>query len=211
MTMRFFIQVVALTVSGLGLLPGSLRADEGTNTPPPPLQVSLEREPVAYTDPYYRAYVTVGTNKFSFLIPTGFRFQTDAGSGKVAFCNRDGSISLSFAIHASQSEVEGELSADYYRELVAGDHPLAKINAEFARSAAGRKGPGYDVQWKVSDDLYQGKRIVFIPSAVGVLEFTASGSLANATKVQSDLDFVLTTFAASKDGKLKVTHLGNVN
>ena len=56
-------------------------------------------------------------------------------------------------------------------------------------------------------DLVQSERVIFVPTAAGVLEFTATTTRANFTQLQAGLDFILGTFALSTNGKLEVVHL----
>jgi len=208
--MRSIILGMVMVSGAFGLFSAS-GPGEGLERPLPPLQVSLEREPINRIEPFYRAYVTSGTNKFTFLIPRGFQFQANQTAGSVCFRSRDGATSISFGIAESLTQGNAELSLPVYREVVVARHPTARILQEAARSANGCSGPAFDIQWRVSENLHEWKRLVFVPSSAGVLEFTAMGSLTNAAKVQSDLDLVLTTFTASKDGKLQVNHLSDMN
>jgi hypothetical protein len=47
-----------------------------------PMGIAVQKEPVDTLDPIYRAFVTVGTNKFTFIIPQSYRSGGDPEHGR---------------------------------------------------------------------------------------------------------------------------------
>jgi hypothetical protein len=174
-----------------------------------PLQVSFQPESTEYIEPFYRAYVTAGTVKFSFIVPQGFRLQGDPASGRFILSNADGDCSLSFAILGPMPADGSGLNTDLYRTLVLRQRTNAIIQREFSSHAAGKSGPAFDLQWKAAAEITQCKRSVFIPSSAGVLEFTATAGSTSFSKAQGSLGTILGTFCYSMDGKLKVKHMSD--
>jgi hypothetical protein len=174
-----------------------------------PLEVTIDREPVDYSDPFYRANISTGTIKCSLLVPQGFRLKGDPSLGKLILSNLGGDSSVSFGLLGPLPEGSSELSAEYYRAVVAKQYPNAKILKEFTKLVSGRMGPGFDIQWKATEELYQNKRIVFIPSGAGVLEFTVTGGNRDFSVAQGNLDSVMGSFCYCTSGKLKIRYLSN--
>lgn len=199
-----FRQSIAIILCASLLPAGAALAGEA-RTEVIPLQATLQKEPVQFTVPVYRAYASAGNDRFAFLVPKGFWLQGDPALGKLTLVNTEGNSTITFAI-ADPRPVE-TITADFYRELVLKENPTGKIVQELTSGAAGRSGPAFDVQWKAGGDLVQIRRVIFIPTSAGVLEFTATTTHANFPTLQTGLDLILTTFLYSTNGKLEVPHL----
>src|SRR6267378_620408 len=173
----------------------------GDSYAPPPMQVLVRTELPNVQPPFHRAFVTSGTNKFAFLIPDGLQVHNDPLHGRINLSNVEGNRYIGFAILDPTPSEGRELSADAYREVVLNSFPNAKILEENSRVAAGRSGPAFDIQWK-SAGIVQHTRVVFVATAAGVLEFTATTSPDKLSELDTDLNLVLVTFCFSTNGKL---------
>lgn len=198
--------VIAIGLGSLGLFTGAAQAQEQPE--PPRFKATVEKEPIQRIEPYYRAYVASGDNKFSFLVPPGFRVET-AERGKVTLVNRQGNCTITFALLGPLPEGGSPLSADVYRNSLTNAHPTAKILREYAGSAGGASGPAFDLQWKVLDEFTMNHRAVYVPSTPGVLEFTLTAGRNDFTNQQAAFDLVLATFCYGTNGKLEVIHLSD--
>jgi len=175
----------------------------GDSYVPPPMQVLVRTELPNVQPPFHRAFVTSETNKFAFLIPDGLQVHNDPLHGRINLSNVEGNRNISFAILDPAPSEGRELSADAYRELVLDSFSNAKILEENSRVAAGRSGPAFDIQW-TSAGIVQHTRVVFVATAAGVLEFTATTSPDKLSELDTDLNLVLVTFCFSTNGKLEV-------
>lgn len=175
----------------------------GDSYAPPPMQVLVRTELPNVQPPFHRAFVTSETNKFAFLIPDGLQVHNDPLRGRINLSNVEGNRYISFTILDPTPSEGKELSADVYREVVLKSYSNAKILEENSRVAAGRSGPAFDIQW-TSAGLVQRTRVVFVATAAGVLEFTASTSPDKFSELDTDFSLFLGTFCLSTNGKLDV-------
>ena len=81
-------------------------------------------------------------------------------------------------------------------------HPGAKISDEFSLSAANASGPAFDAQWEGISGTTQSGRVAFIPSPVGILEFSLLSKPDKFTQGKYFLNFLLLTFRSNEGGSL---------
>ena len=200
MQVHKFLQLITATFLQLGLMTGTARAD----IPLPEaqtFQVTARREDVQRATPPLRVFVTVGTNKFTFVTPDGFQVRDDPAQQRVIMVNADQTCTITFRINGAMPEGKSELDAKTCRDWVSNQHPDAQVLDEFSGNAGGRSGPGFNLQWNGSGRTARSAKVAFIPSAAGILEFSAVGSSA----VQNGFNTVILTFQASDaDGKLDI-------
>ncbi len=175
------------------------------NYTPPPLGVVVQKEDLHFAEDFYRALVTVGTNKFAFFLPEGFRLNNNPADGSIKLINREGNCKITFSILGPVPET-GELNPETYRALLLEQHPDAKILTEFSRGVAGQGGPAFDLEWKGPSSITQSARVLFVASPMGVLEFMAVSTPNNQALMQNSFGRVTGSFWISRDGKFEVLH-----
>lgn len=167
-------------------------------------KLKLERLPLRCTPPLYRAYVTSETCKFTFLIPGGFRIKGDSET-KIKLSNLEGNCQITFSILDSAPCDAQPLSADNYRDLVQARHCKGKIVEQLTPGAAGRDGVGFDMWWETTNKFIQCTRTAFVPSSVGLLEFTATSGPNDFSSLRSELNQIMGTFqAGAPDSKFEI-------
>lgn len=203
--------ILSLTAAVFALVPaGTAKADEleaaGT-----PLRVLLMQEPADFEIPFYDAFVTAGEDKFTFVVPQGFRLKGDPGAGRLLLCNPEGDCALSFTI-VKNGENQGEpMSAEALQAAVLKLHPHAVMLKEFSASTISQCGPGVDIQWKAEGEIYQCERLSLIRTSYGTFIFTACSSRRRFSEAQSDIGLIMATFRASKDGKFRPLQIEGAN
>src|ERR1035438_605296 len=95
------------------------------------------------------AYVTFGTNKFGFVMPAGFRLETQDRQ-KVTLVSADLNCLLTFRMLEPIPGGDGELDPAYYCQLLLSGHPGGKIVDEFSLAAVSRRGPAFDLRWNAA-------------------------------------------------------------
>ncbi len=110
------------------------------------------------------AYVTFGTNKFGFVMPDGFRLETQDHQ-KVTLVSADLNCLLTFRVLEPIPGGDGEPDLAYYRQLLLNRHPGGKIVDEFTLTAVSRRGPAFDLLWKAAGTVPRRERVAFIPLA----------------------------------------------
>jgi hypothetical protein len=155
--------------------------------------------------PAQRAYLAVGTNRFAFLVPDGFRADFSQPQ-RLQLLSADYTSLLSVRI--SDVVAVGEPDPNVCRQMLLARHPGAKILEQFSRIVAGRRGPAFDLEWSAPGGLVRSERIEFIPSNAGVFEICVVSSPERFAAGQQALNTVLLTFQASDaKGQLKVVPL----
>jgi hypothetical protein len=172
---------------------------------PVPLSVTIQKEDLHFAEDFYRALVTMGTNKFAFFLPEEFRLDNNPLEGSIKLINREGNCRIVFSIVGPVPE-SGVLDVDAYQTLVLEQHPGAKIIQGFGRGVDGRNGPGFDMQWRGPGSTMQTARALFVPSPFGVLKFLAISTPGNEKLMQDSFGRVIGSFWISKDGKFEVLH-----
>ncbi len=164
----------------------------------------LERLPLHCDPPLFRAYVTAESGKFAFIIPSGYRTR-GGSSSNIKLCNLEGNCQITFTVLDPTPRGPDPLNPDTYRDVVQALHPKGKIIEQLCPGVAGREGVGFDIQWETTNKFAQCTRVAFIPTATGLLEFTATSSPQNFSNVRYQLNEVMAGFqAVTPDEKLVV-------
>ena len=158
--------------------------------------------------PAPRAWLTVGTNQFAFLVPEGYRMETPQGP-RVSLANGDLSCVLSFGVVGPLSPDGRELTPEACREVVVTRRNRATILQEFTLYANNQGGPAFDLRW-VTGGVERQERVAFIPCNGALLEFDLTSSLDQFGAGQASLNFVMLTFRASdRTGKIEISPLSD--
>jgi hypothetical protein len=159
--------------------------------------------------PADRAYLRAGTNRFCFLIPSGLKLETWS-DGRVALVTRDYNCQIVFRI-AGPPLLEGsELNPDSCSQWIVAEHATAQILKQFSAFADSRQGPAYEVGLTGTAGAPRRGEIAFIPSRVGILEFSLLCSPENFEAARRQLHTVMLTFRASDArGELHISPLSD--
>ena len=173
------------------------------------LEVSLVRQVVEGMAPALHVFINMGFKEYALQVPDGFRMQNEAAQGRLLLQRTDNSCWISFRI--IKTPVGGvNLSTSACRDWVLGEHPNAKITAESSANAGNNGGPAFDLQWKTGG-FQQSSRVVYIPSAVGILEFTLVSSTSHFGDSVNYLKNVLASFRLCPNGKRDLPPLSKVS
>lgn len=167
-------------------------------------ELTLQKEAVPSIKPTFRAYLTSEKHKFAFFVPPDLSVVNDAG--KIKFLNAEGNCLMSLSVMGPLPE-SGELNTAACQDHLMAEHPNAIVLSQFSRVVAGHSGPGFDIEWSMDKRIIVCQRTVYVPSPLGVLEFSATTTRANFPALRASLDSVITTFRVDKDGKLDNVHL----
>ena len=209
--------IIAVSLSGVGLanLPLLAQPVSPAGLPPSgttnraPYRTRVERVDGPGLLPADFAYVTLGTNKFGFVMPEGFRLETQDAQ-KVTLVNRDFNCLLTFRLLETGPGGKTEPDAAYYRELLLNRRPGGTILEEFSLVAASRRGPAFELRWNADRTVPRRERVLFIPWDAGVLEFSLISSLEKfETGRQAFSSFLLTFRTPEADGRLIMPVLSN--
>jgi hypothetical protein len=155
-----------------------------------------------------RAFVTFGTNQFTFVLPPGFGIDA-SNPQKIVLANADYSCYLTFQLSGPLPGGLWGLNSDAYRELASSQRPGAIILNQFSQRAANHDGPAFDLQWTNSSGSAQSGRVAFIPSPAGVLEFSMASNPDTVRDGQYALNWMMLTFRSNEGGKLEINRLSD--
>jgi hypothetical protein len=150
-----------------------------------------------------RVFMNVGGRRLMLAVPQGFR-AVNANPEKIVLVNRDYSCVLSFRIAAPGSATAASLNAELCRGWLSAQLDDLKIQEEFSLTAANQSGPAFEVSYN-ADGVSRSSQVAFIPSPVGVLEFSLASSPEVFQAAKSDFRGLLRCFRISDaDGKLEI-------
>src|SRR5579883_248151 len=147
---------LSLACGSLLMLAGALCAAPATDSFQP-LETSVQREAVNTVAPIYRAFVDAGgDNKFTFLVPEGFRLAGDPARGKLEINNAEKGYFITFHISGT-SGTGGESHQDALERRF----PKSKITPESVMPVLGRNCQAFKVEWKSAGELDQRTCVVY--------------------------------------------------
>src|SRR3974377_2149572 len=128
------VSLLVVTLANLPLLaqpatPGGLITNGPTNRPA--YLTRLQHVDGPDLLPAVFAYITLGTNKFGFVMPEGFRLETQDPQ-KVTLAHGDLNCLLTFRVRETESLGKTGPDAANYRELLLKRHPGAAIVDELS-------------------------------------------------------------------------------
>ena len=175
----------------------------------PPLEAELRHEEGPGQLPADRVYITAGTNKFSFLIPSELKLQT-SNERVVNLSTRDLDCQISFRLAWFQPPSGSELSAEFCQKRLLAAFPSARIIKSFASFADSRTGVAFELELPGPAGSWRHGQLAFIPSHAGLLEFSLSCSPGKFDSGRQKLSTVMLTFRASDEkGQLHISPLSD--
>lgn len=180
-----------------------------------PLKVSSTKEKVGSIDTVTRVFVTTETNRFTFLLPKGFRLTSDDAERSLSLASPDaaGLIKLRISERAGRgqtSQEKPELKPDKVRETLLESQSDAKIIKEFAASAGSLSGLGFELQWRSATGAMVSSRIAVIPFPGGILEFSQTALTQRLRQLDWPLNQIMLSFRqAPIQGRLDIAPLSD--
>jgi len=170
---------------------------------PAALNATVQDGEIIGREQYRRVFMNVGGRRLMLIVPQGFRANI-AGPEKVVLVNRDYSCVLSFRIAAPGSVAAASLNADLCRAWLSARLGDLKIQEEFSLIVANQSGPAFNVNY-TADGLPRSSCVTFIPSPVGVLEFTVSANPQKFQAAKAEFHALLLGFRISDaNGQLEI-------
>lgn len=149
--------------------------------------------------PYRYAFVTAGSDKYTFLVPDRYRVDS-SNPTKVKLISPDCSCFIVVGINSGDS-VSGVRTAEALRGYVITNYFDVEFLADQVVCAAGMTAPGVDFNWKADSDIIRTARTAFFPTATGMLEFTLNTSPEQFQMGLNELNLVMLTFRTGINGR----------
>lgn len=192
--------------------------------PEKPFSIEIIRTDVPEAGRFHRPVVTVGTNKFWFMAPRGFRIRADDDQRKVFLEDPDGRCSITLRLRldlqattntARASGVVATNSAppsrhDPFRESLLKQYENARIIEEYDITAGGLPGAAFDLDWKTPTGPRLHARVCYVPTPAGIFEFVLLVDTAQLSNFHGAFNSVLITFRLVPPGeKLELPAIPN--
>jgi hypothetical protein len=149
-----------------------------------------------------RAFLSVGTNEIVFIVPTSFRIDA-TDPQHIELTDRTDSYFITVRVTPTPP-VEGDEQSVYFRGLALNRFPGAKISSESSEFAGIHSGPAFNLDWSGASGGTQSARIVFIPTAAGVLEFCVLTRADHFKDAQLYLTILLGSVSTNEAGKIVI-------
>lgn len=170
---------------------------------PTALSASVQDGEKIGNEQHRRVFMKVGDRRLMLAVPQGFR-PVNTNPETIVFVNDDSSCLLSFRIAAPGSAAAASLKADLCREWLSARFSDLKVQEEFSLNVGGQSGPAFDLHYKAMA-VPRSSRVAFIPSPVGVLEFSLVSSPEKFQAAKSEFHGFHRGFRISDaDGKLEI-------
>jgi hypothetical protein len=195
----FFGVLCLLPVTGLSqTAPEETPTATVTNTPAMAVDV---RRGVAGSDmPYRYAFISVGKEKYTFLVPEGYRVDT-SDPLKVKLASPDYSSLITLGLFSSSTGGASKMDAETLHAHVLAHHPNATIKSGQTVCVNGETAPALDYIWKTESGITRAARTAFISTSSGLLEFTISASPDQFEAGLAQLNLIALTFRTGSNGK----------
>lgn len=196
MSRRKFICFLAIVTVLVSRLAGNAQED----VQPQKFDTAIQNCEIIGREQVRRVLVSHATNEFIFTAPHGLR--VEAKPAMLAVVSADSTFFLTFRILDSRLTELNSGNLDSYRDLVFNQFPEAKVTEESSKTVCGRTGPTFDLRVKITRGMERDIRVVLIPSAAGLLEFTLNADITKLADAKNAFNIVLRTFRSSENGKL---------
>ena len=198
------VGVCALLAIVATFSPHTIRAESNpAETPLQSLDITVKPGEVVGQEQVIRYAIQSGTNQFIFNLPPEVRSERVNNAGLV-LQSTDSRFCLSFRILQAVA-ADSAAAATEARKAAALEHFTNTRDLEdFGLTIADRPAQGIQfrhTQPTVGDRLV---KIIWVPCAAGVLEFTLNADATKLNLANAALDGVLLTFRSNESGKLEV-------
>jgi hypothetical protein len=174
------------------------------------LQAKVELEAGPGFLPANRAYLTAGTNRFAFLVPSGFALRVLGGQRLHLFTGDYRCLLAVQFLESASLDTKG-LASETSLSRIVERFPHATILGETQPTVCGRLGVGYDFEWMDQGELPRRTRVVLVDTSAGIMELSLTCSPdAYGIAQRAFNTLVITLVASDPAGKLEVMPLSSV-
>jgi hypothetical protein len=153
--------------------------------------------------PIQRAYFSIGTNRFAFVIPGDFKLDASL-PGKIVLISPDYTGFIAVQVISPSVNEAGGVVIESFRNLASDDFPSGNIVGEFSLRVANHSGPAFELALRNSEGAQQLARVGFVPSPVGFLKFSLLSSSEKYSENQMNFRCFLRSFQSNEGGKLEI-------
>jgi hypothetical protein len=175
---------------------------ENVTTNQAPLSVDVRQNVEDSFTPYRYAFVTAGQERYTFLVPDGFRVD-GSDPAKVKLISPDYSCVITLGLAGAALPAGAKVSIETIRARIMAGHPSATVTTEHTICADGQTAPALDFVWTGDAGLNRNSRTALVPTAGGLVEFNVTTSPDRFQASLAHFNLVLLTFCRGSDGKFE--------
>ncbi len=169
-----------------------------TNTPP--IAVDVRRGVAGSDIPYRYAFISIGKEKYTFLVPEGYRLDT-SDPLKIKLASPDYSSLIILGFSPNSGNASAKMDAEALQAHVLAQHADATIKSGQTVCANGETAPALDYVWKTESGITRAARTAFFSTSSGLMEFTISTSPDQFDAGLAQLNLIALTFRTGSNGK----------
>ncbi|MBU6399188.1 MAG: hypothetical protein KGS61_02630 [Verrucomicrobia bacterium] len=139
--------------------------------------------------------------EFSFVPPTGWRYEFDAKGRKITFFCYESNAAIGLRIVSRVNPAPDPLDRGALRRRVLGQFPGARIRAECDCYASDGSGPAFDLEETRANRPKWVRRLAFVPFPGGVLEFSLFAGPSEFDRFLESFGELLTSFRVRAIGR----------
>lgn len=147
------------------------------------------------------AHITAGTNHLALKIPEEWRATVTPALAQIELLSHSGNMKFTVTFLGQSSTDAAGLDPYTYSNVVLNVHTGATIRNQFPLGVAGGDGPAFDFDWVPPGGATQCSRAAFIPTAAGVIEFSAVSSPADRPEMEKLFRSLTASFWIGADGR----------
>ena len=170
--------------------------------------LSVKNEVLSDMAVFHRAFLSVGTNKFAFVVPKDFRIESVTGR-RITLANKSNDCFILVRFLGPQATAHHKPSPQTCRHLLLSDHPGSSIEREFTRLVAGLESWGFEMNWNGRGRAEYKVCALVVPSVSGLWVYELISRPKEYQREFYNFNFLLLTAAASRDGKLEFAPLSD--
>lgn len=171
-----------------------------TTTNAPAMSVDVRRGVAGSDLPYRYAFISLGGEKYTFLVPEGYRVDT-SDPLKVKLASADFSCLIILGLSPNPISSGGKVDAETLQAYILAKHPNAIIKSSQTICANGQTTPALEYNWKSDSEIARTSRTGFISTTSGLMEFSVTTSPEQFEAGLSQFNLVALTFRTGANGK----------
>lgn len=165
----------------------------------PSMKTDVRRDVPGTYMPYRYAFVTIGREKYTFLVPEGYRVD-NSDSAKLKLVSPDFSSVIVVGM-AANAPTGVNRDTELLQAHILTIHPDATIKCVQTICANSQSAPAVDYIWKTDSGIKRACRTSFISTSSGLMEFTLSAGPEQFDAGLNQLNLIALTFRTGSDGK----------
>jgi hypothetical protein len=167
----------------------------------PTLYVVIDKDyPEALVSPSH-AHITAGTNHLALRIPEEWRATVTPALAQIELLSHLSNMKFTVTFLGQSSADAAGLDPYTYSNVVMNVHTGATIRNQFSLGVAGGDGPAFDFDWVLAGGATQCSRTAFIPTAAGVIEFSAVSSPSDRPEMEKLFRTLTGSFWIGTEGR----------